>query len=163
MRRKRLKKTLVTTPRLATLMWLRDLQQQLHAQTGKTLKDFDQKDKLLNYDVFPNGEVVFTDTQGLDRIGVPGILLACSGCESKQVSGISYLTHKQKLAIASLWDPHHCSHNATWDAVVAVGFQAAIEQGIIIVNVPIRPVSSRRLPQRHRVCGYGGVRVLDGE
>ena len=49
------------------------------------------------------------------------------------------MTHKQKLAIANLWDPHHCSHNATWDAVAAAGFQAAIEQGIIIVNVPYGP------------------------
>lgn len=140
---------LSTIPRLATLDWLRSLENSLRWATGKVLANFDMKG-LLDTAV-TQGDVVKLKacTQVVDDDGVPSMLILNSDRCSTEVAGVNYMTWKLRLGVLFIADPSPRHHQHRPDslqhrlwAVSAVSFlsdHAGERCGHERVHEPLRP------------------------
>lgn len=130
----------VTAPRIASLDWMRALENALRMGINKELRHFEVA-TLLGDATMADGRVRFPE--GCPRIcsgnTTPNLLVLCSDRQSTQVCSVNYLTYKLGLNLVFICDPAHAGWRAILDGLSRAGFMPAVTVAQLMFNIAYGP------------------------
>ena len=130
----------ITTPRLATLDFMRMFQNSLKWGTGKDYSSFDSKELLKTCDTVNDGIVQIPQCASVGKPnGCPNLLVLCSDRQSTQFCAMFFLMFKLLLNILFIADPAHVSWRAILDAITKAGYGAAVDTAKAMYNIAYGP------------------------
>ena len=133
------KHEVITVPRIATLDWLRTLENSMKFATGKVLRDFDTA-SLLDTATVENRTVQIEKSALVrEKNKVPNMLIINSDRCPTQICGINFLTNKLKLGVVFVPDPSHTAWRAILEGLGKCGHGTTIRIGQLLYNVAYGP------------------------
>lgn len=125
-------------PRLATLGWLRAVENSLRVMCHMDLSCFLYEGAIASARI-EQKKVVFSADVPLDSDGVPAVLTLTTDQHSVQTCGVSFMKYCLRAAVEHIADPFHASWNATLEGASRSGCTGVLRCGVTIANLAYGP------------------------
>ena len=134
-KRRRLQREAHAIPRLASLDWLRAVENGLRAACNISLSDFKHDRSLLSIPPADAGVIRYPDESLKGAASIPRLAVFTSDQFSVQTCCYSYMKYFADLAIEYICDPFHVSWNSTKEACSQAGLGGTLQACVTVLNV----------------------------